>query len=164
MARRTRKRLYRKHAQKVHKTIKSWLRKGNPNVRHYDCLFNAELAALKGKLDSAEGWYQSAIVCATRQGRVHESALACERYGDFLLHQRNDGEEAQHKFDDAIRRYGEWGAQKKADMLRQEHQVLLETPAEVLVNRQRLSHISRLGFSGDFTLTGAKPNSDLKTT
>lgn len=140
MARISGKRVYAKHAKKVHKTIKSWIKKGNPNVKHYDLLMNAESCALRGKLDEAEGWYQSAIVSATRRGSVHESAYASERYGDFLLNDRKDPEEARHKFDDAIRRYREWGAGRKANMLRQKHEELWQKPTEVVVqsaNRRR---------------------------
>jgi tetratricopeptide (TPR) repeat protein len=132
MARSTRKRQYRNEAKKVHKIIKSWVQKGNPNVKHYNLLLNAEFAALSGKLDTAEGWYQSAIVSATRQGNVHESAFASERYGEFLLEERNDREEARHKIDDSIRRYGEWGAIKKVQLLREKHRDLWITPTEVV--------------------------------
>ena len=131
MARETRKRSFKNEAMKVHKTIKSWVRKGNPNVKHYGLLFNAELAALNGKRDAAEGWYQSSIVSAARRGHVHESAFASERYGDFLLEERNDSEEARHKFEDAIQRYCEWGAAKKASMLRDAHQDLWQKHSEV---------------------------------
>jgi len=137
MARKTKKRVYRKQARTVHRTIKAWIRKGNPNVKHYDLLFNAELAALKGKLDAAEGWYQSAIVSATRCGRIHESALSSERYGEFLLNVRKDPEEARHKFDDAIRRYSEWGAAKKVLMLRELHQDLWRRPSQVEFSSSR---------------------------
>ncbi|KAL3938241.1 MAG: hypothetical protein SGARI_001816, partial [Bacillariaceae sp.] len=66
---------YAKHANKAHKTIKSWIRKGNnQNVKHYDMLLNAEACALKGgqNNDAAEGWFQSAIQAATRRGHIHE--------------------------------------------------------------------------------------------
>lgn len=131
MARKSKKRMYKKQAKKVHKTIKSWVRKGNPNVQHYDLLLNAESAVLAAKLDAAEGWYQSAIVSATRQGHIHESAFASECYGEFLLNVRNDPEEARHKFDDAIQRYSEWGAAKKVLLLREKHEVLWSKPTEV---------------------------------
>ena len=153
MARQTKKRIYKKHAKKVHKTIKSWVRQGNPNVKHYDLLFNAELAALEGNLDAAEGWYQSAIVSATRQGRLHESALASERYGDFLVNERNDREEAKHKFNEALQRYMEWGAAKKVESLREKVQYLWEKPTEIIVDANTEPFISKLGFSKEFTIS-----------
>jgi len=152
MARKTKKRIYRRHAKKVHKMIKSWVRKGNPNVKHYDLLFNAESAALEGKLDAAEGWYQSAIVSAARQGRTHECALASERYGEFLLDERNDRDEARHKFDDALRRYGEWGAAKKVNMLREKHQDLWQKPTEIVLGTNSEPPVSTLGLSKEFSL------------
>jgi predicted ATPase len=138
MARTTKKRIYRKEAKRVHKTIKSWVHKGNPNVKHYEMLLNAESAALSGKLDAAEGWYQSSIVSATRQGHLHESAYASERYGNFLMNERNDPEEARHKIDDAIRRYGEWGAAKKVHLLRQQYRDLWVRPSEVVFGSERI--------------------------
>ena len=97
-------------------------------------ILNAEAAVLSGKLDAADGCYQKAIVAATRQGSIHESALARERYGEFLLSEKNDPEEASHKFNDAIRRYNEWGAAKKVQMLREKHQDLWQKPpSEVVV-------------------------------
>jgi hypothetical protein len=64
-AQKTRKRQYSKEAKRVHNLVKSWVRKGNPNVTHYDLLLNAEAAVLRGNLDAAEGWYQvrPGIVC-----------------------------------------------------------------------------------------------------
>jgi predicted ATPase len=130
----TRKRMYAKEAKRVHTTVEGWVQKGNPNVQHYGLILNAEAAVLSGKLDAADGYYQRAIVAATRQGSIHESALVCERYGEFLLNKRNDPEEARHKFDVAIRRYNEWGATKKVQMLREKHQDLWQKPpSEVVV-------------------------------
>jgi hypothetical protein len=53
MAQHTRKRVYRKEAKRVHKTIKSWVQKGNPNVHHYCSLLNAEAYLLRSKLHAA---------------------------------------------------------------------------------------------------------------
>lgn len=133
-AARSGKRLYMKHAKKVHKTIKSWAQQGNPNVLHYDLLFDAELAALNGKLDMAEGLYKKAIVSATRQGLIHERAFASERYGEFLLNERNDPEEAKYNLSDAIRLYDEWGANRKVSMLREKHHKLWQKPTHIVLS------------------------------
>lgn len=135
MARTTNKRIYTKHAKKVHKTIKSWVRKGNPNVNHYDLLMDAEYAALKGRLDAADRYYRDAIVSATRRGHIHESAFATERYGEYLLNEGDDSEEAKHQIAKAARRYDEWGARRKATLLREKHQDLWhwQKPTEVVV-------------------------------
>lgn len=134
MAQKTRKRQYRKEAKRVHKTITSWARKGNPSIQHYDLLLNAEAAVLHGELNAAEGWYQSAIVTATRQGSIHESALASERYSEFLLNERKDPEEARHKIENAIRCYSEWGASKKARLLREKHEDVCRKPSQIVVS------------------------------
>lgn len=133
MARKTGKRLYKKHAKKVHKTIQSWVQKGNPNVKHYNLLLNAESAALDRKLDAAERFYRDAMVSAARQGYVNESALASERYGEFLLYERNDPEEARYRLNGALRLYEEWGAARKVVILRENHQDLWRKPSEVVI-------------------------------
>lgn len=131
MARVSKKRIYRKQARKVHKTIKGWLKQGNPNVNHYVLLLNAESAALNGKLEAADGFYHAAIVSSSRIGLTHESALAYERYGDFLLVERNEKEDAKRKMVEALRRYGDWGALKKVDMLNEKYHDLWEKPDEI---------------------------------
>jgi hypothetical protein len=78
---------------------------------------------------------QSAITASTRQGSQHESALAIERYGELLLNERNDPEEALHKFNDSIGRYNEWGAHKKVQMLREKHKNLWQKPTDVFIGR-----------------------------
>lgn len=136
MARRTKKRRFKRQAWKVHKVIKSWVRKGNPNVQHYDLLMDAESAVLGRKLDAAKRYYLAAIASATRQGFIHESAFACERYGEFLLNEGSDPEEAGHQLGIAMQRYEEWGAVRKASMLREKYKGLWhkDKPAEVVVN------------------------------
>jgi hypothetical protein len=132
-AQKTRKRQYRKEAKRVHKTITSWAKKGNPNLQHYQLLLNAESDVLDGDLDGAEIWYKSSIVAATRQGSIHESALASERYGEFLLNKRKDPDEARHKFGNAIRYYSEWGASRKAHLLREKHEDVSRKPSQIVV-------------------------------
>lgn len=71
---------------------------------------------------------------ASGQGYVNECALASERFGEFLLYDRNDAEEARYKFDDALRLYKEWGATRKATILREKHQDLWRKPTEVVIS------------------------------
>eukprot|EP00980_Cylindrotheca_fusiformis_P027446 scaffold20461_cov117-Cylindrotheca_fusiformis.AAC.9 len=54
IARRTRKRKYRTHANKLAYRIKGWTTRGNPNVRNYNMALMAEQAALRKKDDLAE--------------------------------------------------------------------------------------------------------------
>ena len=76
IARKKNLRKYKFAAKKIHSIIKKWVSKGNPNVKHYDKLMNAEMAALNGDSDVAEGWYQSTIVIAGRAGILYDAALA----------------------------------------------------------------------------------------
>ena len=136
MARKTKERKYKKHAKKIHSTIKSWVRKGNPNVMHYDRLFDAEKAALGGKSKEAEKHYQSAVTIAARGGFVHDAALANERYGEFLLRDMSDQQEAAFRFEQAIKFYSEWGALKKVELLREQYSNFWPQPIEISFNLQ----------------------------
>jgi hypothetical protein len=131
MARKTKERKFKKHANKIHSTIKSWVRKGNPNAIHYDRLLDAEKAALDGKSKAAQKNYQSAVVMAARGGFVHDAALANERYGEFLLHDMSDTQEAVFPFEEAIMLYSEWGASKKVELLREQYSYLWPHPTSL---------------------------------
>lgn len=133
MARKTKIRLFKMHASKVHSTIKKWGRNGNPNVGHYDKILNAELAALQGNVDAAEGWYQSAVVLASRSGFGKDAALANERYGEFLLNDMHNASEAAYKFEAACELYAEWGAYRKADALREKYASLWPRPTKLFL-------------------------------
>jgi predicted S18 family serine protease len=88
-------------------------------VIHYDRLLDAERAALDGKSNAALKHYQSAVSMAARGGFVHNTALANERYAEYLLHGMSDSQEAVFYFEEAIRFYSEWGALKKVHLLRE---------------------------------------------
>eukprot|EP00980_Cylindrotheca_fusiformis_P012102 scaffold2923_cov121-Cylindrotheca_fusiformis.AAC.12 len=120
MARRTRKRKYKSHADKLANRIAGWVRSGNPNVRHYHAAMKAEQAALNKKYDLAEENYKNAIVLAAKTGHMHHAALINERFAEFLREERSDEEESKHRFGEAIRFYEEWGAFGKAEMLKKQ--------------------------------------------
>ena len=65
--------------------IKSWIERGNPNVRHYEIILEAELSAYQGRTFLVKKQYETAITIATRAGFVHDSALANEKYGEYIL-------------------------------------------------------------------------------
>jgi hypothetical protein len=121
MARKTKKRKFKKHAKKIHSAIKVLVRKGNPNVIHCDRFLDAERAALDGKSKAAHEHYQSAVAMAARGGFVHDAALANERYAEFLLHDMSDKNDAVFRFEEAIKFYSAWGATKKVDLLREQY-------------------------------------------
>jgi tetratricopeptide (TPR) repeat protein len=125
MCRKTKKRKYIKRAKKITATIKSWAKKGNPNVNHFIMFLGAERAALNGKHKEARILYSQAISTASRTGFQQDAALGSERFGEFLLHDLGDKERAISQLKDAIRLYTNWGAIYKADTLRQRYSNLL---------------------------------------
>jgi predicted ATPase len=117
MARHTRKREYIKAAKLVKKTITKWTESGNPNVRYFHSFLNAEQAAVDKDYKKAGTFYQEAIVAAARTGYLHHAALCNERYADFLRKELGDEDEASYRMEEAIRFYGDWGAEAKVEML-----------------------------------------------
>eukprot|EP00980_Cylindrotheca_fusiformis_P027458 scaffold20461_cov117-Cylindrotheca_fusiformis.AAC.21 len=120
MARRTRKRKYRAHANKLANRINSWVRSGNPNVRHYHIAISAEQAALRKKYDLAEESYKSAISLSARTGHMHDAALINERYAAFLHEELSDEQESKYRLGEAIRFYEAWGAFGKVESLKKQ--------------------------------------------
>lgn len=119
MARKTKKRKYKTRAVKIRRTIKQWIKDGNPNVEHYDFLMDAEHFSLKSnEYDMAHDFYQRAIGSACRLGHLHHSALCNERYADFLLNSRSDKTAALYRLSESIRFYEEWGAVGKVNELK----------------------------------------------
>lgn len=121
MARKTRKRKYRRRAVKIRNTIKQWIKDGNPNVEHYDLLMDAEHFSWNPQgYDMAADYYRRAIGSASRLGHLHHSALCNERYADFLLSTQSDETDALYRLSESIRFYEEWGAVGKANELRRQ--------------------------------------------
>jgi hypothetical protein len=89
-ARNTKRRKFIRPAKKLLSRVKSWVNKSNPNAMHYKAFLDAEISALKGKLQVAEKHYQSGITIAGRGGFKHDAALASELYGEFVLHEVSD--------------------------------------------------------------------------
>ncbi|KAL3931247.1 MAG: hypothetical protein SGBAC_011395 [Bacillariaceae sp.] len=120
MARRTKKRKYRKLAKALRKRIAKFLDAGNPNVKHYEIFLNAEQAALDNRNELADTRYRRAIVYAARTGHLHHTALFNERYAEFLNAVKDDEYETKNRTNEAIRFYREWGAFAKASELSKE--------------------------------------------
>jgi hypothetical protein len=125
MARKTKKQKYIKAGKKALSTIKSWAKHDNPNILHYLHFFEAEVAALKGKLDAAEVLYQKAQTISRRAGFIQDAAIINERYASFFLTIRKSPEDAVYKAEESIKLYEEWGCVLKADMLREEYRRLV---------------------------------------
>jgi predicted ATPase len=118
------KRKYKRHAKKPHKTLLGWMKNGNPNVKHFCCLLDAEKAALCGKTDEANKLYKEATAFAARTGMLHIAGLSNECYAEFLRKDMKDNEEAQYRLVDATRFYRSWGAHAKVELLIDEHGLL----------------------------------------
>ena len=110
------KRKYKRLGLKNAAVVRSWTKKGNVNCLHLETLLDAEQARLESKANSAIKSYESAIVLSGRRGFIHDQALACERYADFLfsLGHKADG---TSRLQDAIKWYEEWGASAKVHQL-----------------------------------------------
>ena len=140
MARQTGQRKYTNGAKRFIKRIKTWLAHGNPNLQHWDCLLNAEWAALKGKQHIAKRNYETAIIVAARSGFMQDSALASERYGEFLLNELKEREDGMYRLDQAIQYFNEWGARGKAQQIQKKYADLWPKP-NVIVTRS--SHFTK---------------------
>lgn len=146
---------YIKAAKKPLSRIKKWAEQGNPNVRHYESLLDAEFAAYQGRSNVAKKHYETAAIFADRGAFLHDSALINERYGKYLIYlaqqhekRRRDNvtlpndavgtavaterrnaraarDEAKFRLLEAIKYYQEWGAYVKADCLEREYGTFL---------------------------------------
>jgi len=108
-------RKYRGHAQRCHKQLKAWKKKGHQNLLHLLTLLDAE--ASHSKPSMAEWNYRQSIKEAKSRGVVQDAALGEERYAAFLL-KIGDKVRARSHLEQAIRWYDDWGASKKVEMLR----------------------------------------------
>jgi hypothetical protein len=71
MAKKKKKRKYRKMAKSFARAIKEWVDKGNPNFRRYDELLKVEFASLDGKGPRAERRYATAIIMLNGWALAH---------------------------------------------------------------------------------------------
>jgi hypothetical protein len=124
MARKTGQRKYKKQARRFQRIIKKWSEKGNPNCTHYNVFLDAEGAALKGKKNTANKYYEAAMLLAGRRGLIQDQALANERYAEFHL-ENNEEEAARYRLGEAIKLYTEWGACRKVDQLENRYSYIL---------------------------------------
>lgn len=126
-ARETGKVKYAKMGKIFRSKLKKWLDQGNPNVKHYKTLLDAEWMAFKGKNATAVMHYEAAILLAARGGYQHDAALATERLGDFHLTISGDLEEAAYQIGLSRKYWGEWGALAKVNHLCQKYANIIPT-------------------------------------
>jgi hypothetical protein len=125
-AQETGKKKYAKLGQIIRSKIKKWLAMGNPNVKHYESLLDAEWKAFKGKSFDAVKHYEATILMAARAGYQHDAALATERLGAFHLRVTGNREDAAYQIGRSIQYWGEWGAVAKVRHLEEKYADLLE--------------------------------------
>jgi len=109
----TKKTKYMAQAKRIHKELTNSLKNKNPNSLHCLSLLNAEKAALtnkKNREDDVRKQYNDAISMSTRGGYVHDTALAQERFADYLYSSVGDLQEAKYHLEKSIQRYTNWGA------------------------------------------------------
>ena len=120
MARKSKQKKYMKLAKQMISKINNHAKKPNPNVQHYKVAVEGELLAIKNDTYEASSKFEKAISLATRSGLIHDSAMMNERYGEFLLRMDDPGRAVNYLVT-AYTLYVEWGATKKADMLREKY-------------------------------------------
>lgn len=131
-AQETGKKKYAKMGQIFRAKIKSWLDVGNPNVKHYSSLLDAEAKAFNGNKFSAINNYEVAVLLAARGGYLHDAALASERLGSFYL-KLGDREEATFRIGQSIKYWREWGATAKVGHLEEKYVDLMPKPLGIVV-------------------------------
>ena len=133
-AQQTGKKKYLKIAQLLRAKIQRWQDMGNPTVKHYKSLLDAEAMAIKGKKVSRDviELYEIAIAQSSRGGYRHDAALASERLGEyFLIFQSTHQREAEKQFQRAQKYWKSWGAMGKVYHLQDKYSDLVPPPTEV---------------------------------
>lgn len=115
MARKTKSHRYVKAARHYRSVLKGFIKKGNINLFHLEAMLDAEAAALKKDHTEARRYWETAIMLS--RGFLHHTALANERYGEFLLHDLGDPFDASFRLEQAVQNYQEWGSLAKVDQL-----------------------------------------------
>jgi len=98
--------------------VQKWVKAGNVNTLHMLHLLRAEHARLQGKAAVAEKEYGEAIATSSRNGFIHDRALAHERFMLYHLKKSDDTYWARHHFDKALQALTDWGATALADRLK----------------------------------------------
>jgi hypothetical protein len=129
----TGKKKYAKMGKIFRSKVQKWLELGNPNVKHYGLLLDAEWAAFKGKKDDAIKHYEVAILLAARGGYQHDAALATERFGAFYYVAMGDRDSAAYQIGQSITYWGDWGAVAKVRQLKAKYAELLPTISSEIV-------------------------------
>eukprot|EP00985_Skeletonema_marinoi_P004474 scaffold1955_cov122-Skeletonema_marinoi.AAC.2 len=109
------KRQMKKCAHKTIHLIRGWAKNGNVNVVHYLYILDAELAVLNGKNMKAKESFNAAITTSSRNGFLHDRALAHELAS---AHFRAQGDDYWGNYHIECSRacYQEWGCIGKVEI------------------------------------------------
>ena len=125
IAQRTGKAKYKSESKSIHKTFKGWVKQGNPNIKHWDHLLDAESAVLRRRNKDVIKSYKSAVSIAKSGGYIHDAAIGCERWGEYMLTVVSDREEAKTCLKESLRLWREWGALGKVQRMKEKYPDLL---------------------------------------
>lgn len=103
---------WRRKATKSIKRLHGWMKKGNPNVRHYMHILMAERALTDGNWKAAENHFSSAITFSEDCGFLHDKALSHDLASACYGAQEKELL-ANFHFQCSQRTYMEWGAPAK---------------------------------------------------
>eukprot|EP00984_Skeletonema_dohrnii_P008438 scaffold3105_cov135-Skeletonema_dohrnii-CCMP3373.AAC.6 len=110
------KRLMKKCAHKTTHLIRGWAKNGNVNVVHHLYILDAELAVLNGKKNKAKKNFSAAIITSSRNGLLHDRALAHELASAYFKAQGDDYWGKYH-IERSRACYQEWGCGEKVKKL-----------------------------------------------
>jgi len=125
---------YRRHGRKCRNKLKEWADRGNPNCIHFVAMLDGEYDASRGMADTAGKHFEVAIKLAGRRGIVQDQAIANERLAESWLY-HGDSDNAKYRFVEALRLYGEWGADRKVELLRERCRKVWKKFPEIEENR-----------------------------
>jgi hypothetical protein len=124
-AQETGKKKYFKMGQIFRAKINKWLDMGNPNVKQFGLLLDAECLAFQGKKYDAIKKYEAAILLAARGGYQQDAALATQRFGEFYLRVMGEQEDAAYHIAQSMKYWGQWGSKAKVRHLQEKYADLL---------------------------------------
>ena len=102
------------------RSIQAWSKMGSEwNGENKALLLEAEYHFATGNIVKAETAYNQSIQSAVKHNFIHERALACELFGLFCI-EKGDVTKGNELLQQASELYLNWGATKKAQMLRSE--------------------------------------------
>lgn len=119
--------------KKFTRKIQRWSSKDNPNVKHYEAILEAEIAAFKDLHLVAIKKYEAGIRMCESRGFVNDQALAEERFAGYLA-KLGQIREAKIHVREAVRLYDSWGANSKSSQLRGKyfgHKTRIIPPTEI---------------------------------